>query len=133
MGATVAALLLVQLLVPVELEMLGELRPELPADLGVMGAGWGAWRLSGARLLYPAGWQDQDVLFPGKAPEMRASLLSTPGLACKRQLIFSFLSPQVSRTRHCSHVTDGPLGEGGGADACRPRWEGPQRPFSSAA
>ena len=69
MGATVAALLLVQLLVPVELEMLGELRPELPADLGVMGAGWGAWRLSGARLLLsPAGWQDQGQLFPGKSP-----------------------------------------------------------------
>lgn len=52
MGSQVAVLLLVQLLVRVELEMLGELRPKMPADLGVMGVGWGAWRPRGAHLLF---------------------------------------------------------------------------------
>lgn len=51
MGAWVGLLLLAQLLVRAELEMQGELRPELPADLGVMGVGWGAWRQKGAHLL----------------------------------------------------------------------------------
>lgn len=40
MGSQVTMLLLVQLLVRVELDMLGELRPKMPADLAVMGVGW---------------------------------------------------------------------------------------------
>lgn len=53
MGSQVTMLLLVQLLVRVELDMLGELRPKMPADLGVMGVGRGAWRPRGAHLLPP--------------------------------------------------------------------------------
>lgn len=51
MGAWVAVLLLAQLLGRAELEIEGELRSELPADLRVMGVGWGAWRQKGAHLL----------------------------------------------------------------------------------
>lgn len=47
MGAGIGVLLLVQLLVRAELEMQGELRPEL----GGTGVGWGAWRPRGAHLL----------------------------------------------------------------------------------
>lgn len=51
MGAQVGVLLLVQLLVRVELQLQGELRLALRADLGVMGVGWGTWRPRRAHLL----------------------------------------------------------------------------------
>lgn len=54
MGAQVRTLLLAQLLVRVEIARQGELRRGLPAQLGVMGEGWGAWRPKGAHFLsYP--------------------------------------------------------------------------------
>lgn len=71
---------------------------------------------------------DQDLLLPGKAPRTRACLHRAPGPECTWCLIFSsLLSPQVSRTHHCSHVTDGP--QGGGAGVCGPRGEGPHGPL----
>lgn len=51
MGAQVRVLLLVQLLVRVELQLQGELRLALRADLGVMGVGWSTWRPRRAHLL----------------------------------------------------------------------------------
>nr|XP_031303702.1 testisin-like isoform X1 [Camelus dromedarius] len=87
MDARVGALLLAQLLVQIEVGRQGELRRGLPAQLGVMGE-------DGAR---------------GDRRELTFSLTPTfPTQRCRmRNCCF-----QVSRTRRCSHVTDGPLREG---------------------